>query len=727
MPATKNRALPRRAVRVRADSVDVEALTVEALLATEKPVRVIDYEALAVIEEVLLSKGCREFDRINLLNSHRRDNCDDVYGSVRNKRLEGDAIGVTLHFSRSDEGALRSFRKVQEGHLTDVSVGHENHSWFDIAPGQAGEHNGREFQAGELTMRIVTDWEAREGSLVPIGADSDAKIRAALAAHIEEGRRASTDEREENAMADESEPAPDEEERVEEEEKDTDTEPESEEKREEDDEVEEDKKEERSASAVLLAERARVKAIRSLAGADTPADVVERACAGNMTADQAATAILKAERSQRAAPVGANGLAAVHVRGAEKGEAGLRALAVGARLRTSSWDPSTPEDCKLAEKATQRNYDGMSVIDLCREALHVTGRSRYGSNSDVFQRAARAGLLAKPGEATNHGQRFHDGRLLGKRGSSTGTFAGIFLTPMLAQMIEMYTLGEDTTLGWVRETDSANFQENSRVRFSKGSPLSLQPRGGQAEHTAAGDEVEKIQLARYSRQFGLDEQDALSDNLGGFMFVPQDMAEAARDLRPRLVYSLLLANAALNSDSVALFDASTHGNLQSGGTSPLSMSSLQTALSAIAGQREANRALNLKGKFLIVTPTDVFQADQLATSALVVNGATTEQGNANPLVKLGLDVRGEAYIDATGVVDPRTLETTTRTGSAVNWFLMSSRPEIEVSYLAGSGRLPVLRSWVEDKNGKFGIGFDIHHDVGVTALGYRGIYKSVGA
>ena len=88
--------------------------------------------------------------------------------------MERESLLATAHFSST---AGDAFRKVAEGHLTDISVGYSVDESYWIPEGETGfvGEFGRSF-AGPV--RVVSKWTVREGSLTPIGADDAAKARS---------------------------------------------------------------------------------------------------------------------------------------------------------------------------------------------------------------------------------------------------------------------------------------------------------------------------------------------------------------------------------------------------------------------------------------------------------------------------------------------------------------------------------------------------------------------
>lgn len=152
-------------------SLDDTARTVDFVLATEGRVPVWDWER-GMIDEILLMSGCSFPEQVPLLDAHSRTSIEDQLGSLRGLRVEGDKLLATAHFSST---AQEAFRKVAEGHLTDISVGYSVDASVWIPEGETESIAGRSF-AGPV--RVVSQWTVREGSLTPIGADDAAKARS---------------------------------------------------------------------------------------------------------------------------------------------------------------------------------------------------------------------------------------------------------------------------------------------------------------------------------------------------------------------------------------------------------------------------------------------------------------------------------------------------------------------------------------------------------------------
>jgi len=304
---------------------------------------------------------------------------------------------------------------------------------------------------------------------------------------------------------------------------------------------------------------------------------------------------------------------------------------------------------------------------------------------------------------------------------STAAMTNIFTTTVNAALMQAYTETVDTTVGWVRETPVSDFKTNERIQLGKTANLEKHARGGTAEHATREDSLESYKIARYSKQFVVDEQDIIDDRFNALLDMPAQMGAAARRLRPDLVYSILLANPTLNADSTALFHANHGSNT---GTDALDAAGIQAGLTVMGKQTQDSVNLNIQPQYLIA-PVDLKFDALIALRSADRVISSSSGGTFNPLLNENLELRVDNRLGAAGVTDPAT--GTAYTGSATNWFLAASptaAPTIEVGYLNGQ-QAPMLRSFVLDQ-GQWGIGWDIKMDIGAKALDFRGLYYSDG-
>lgn len=335
-------------------------------------------------------------------------------------------------------------------------------------------------------------------------------------------------------------------------------------------------------------------------------------------------------------------------------------------------------------------FSDMSMLDVCREACRIDGSNPGSGRSSIIQAAM-----------------------------SGATLATVFTTNVNARVLATYMEAGDFTQGWVAETDVADFKSNDRFRMVKGPALAKLPRGKTAEHATRSDVNESYSIARYAKQFVVDEQDVIDDSFNALSDVPREMGLAAARLRPDLIASIMLANAVLGADSVALFDNATHGNLDTG--SALAAATMKIGISAVETQQENSVNLELNVTHLIVPSTLRFTAHQLLNSA--VTNADTADGNINPLAGENIALRSTSRLE-NGVTDPR--DGTVHTGANNDWYLAAANGHtMEVGYLRGTGRAPQVRSFTLSE-GQWGLGWDVNMDIGAIPLDFRALYKGEG-
>lgn len=337
-------------------------------------------------------------------------------------------------------------------------------------------------------------------------------------------------------------------------------------------------------------------------------------------------------------------------------------------------------------------YADMSAVDLCREALRIEGRDAPHGRQDMIRAAF-----------------------------SSSALTNVFTTNVNAILLSTYLESPDTTVGWVREMDVADFKTQERPRMAKSSGLEKLPRGGEADHLSRADVGESYRIARYAKQFQVDEQDVIDDALGALADTPVEMGMAAARLRPDLVYAILLANPTLTATARSLFN-STDNNLDT--SSALAAATLRAAVSGMMLFQENGVNLNLKPTHLVVPPSLRHLAHELVNSSQILiagtAGSVTERGSNNALLADGLIPVADARLE-NGVIDPSSK--TTYGGSATTWYLACALAHtIEVGYLRGTGRAPRVRPFTLDR-GKWGIGWDVSFDIGAKAMDWRGLFK----
>lgn len=676
--ALQARGLTSRSLQVRAASANTEARTVEAILTTDAPTLVFDWKRWEPIEEVLVMGGAQIPDsrQVVMLANHARWSLDDVAGSIRSIRAEGGALIGTLHFAGDDESE-KAWQKVRDGHITDVSVGYRVVDYTDIEPGKKAVIAGREYTAGKYPLRVSTRWELKEGSLVPIGADPGAKIREDAGAEPA-GKEKRMEVQEAGAPQ------------------------ESENKREAGPlepvsgagiDLEAVRRATQEAiAAERAAEAARVDEIRKLGGKEIDADLITRAVTEGWSVDKAKSEFLEAFR--KAIPEPSRSGPAVIIHGSA--EPTRDAMATGLLMRLGKYvEPkATTHEAELRnEQAHERAlpFSGLSLVEMCREALRADGLPIPHNRTDMVRSAM-----------------------------SSGTLTFVFTQSVDAMVMQGFEAAPDTTRGWTRSRPVANFKQQDRGRLSPTNGMKPIGRGETAPHATVEDLAESYRISTFGEQFVMGYQDVIDDDMGMLMDIPMQLGQDAADIRPELVYSILLENPAMR-DTVALFHGD-HGNLAEAG-SVLSADGLRIAVLKMWLQTDGPRKLNIRPTHLIVPPDLAFTAMQLVES-IEIRESDAANGTKNVMRDLGLQVVSDSRLKL-GTTNPKT--GTFTAGSAQVYYLASANhPTIEVGELAGTGGRPMIRSFNLDR-GQWGIGWDIKLELGAKALDWRALVKATGA
>lgn len=725
------RDLTTRGFCLRAESADEETRSVEAVIATDQPVTVYDWRTGEIIDEVLRIDGLAVPDKVPMLANHSRWSLDDVFGSARQIETSAHEVRGRLFFAR-DEDSNRAWDKVKDGHLSDVSAGYRVDKYTDIRPGQSAVVAGKTYTAKGRTLRISTQWTLREVSLVPIGADSRSKIRAdqprgvipmkkALRQYLESiGLRAEATDEEANqflaglsgdqktrADAIQAEntrsdpppqppvppvppvpPAP------------VRTEPTV------------DPAE--LARQAVVAERDRVRQITELAGSDVSAEVRTRAVNEGWDIARASAEFLADVRRREPVP----------------------ATQVPYHTSTLQVKPSA-----IGADARSMAAGIMTACGIADPTKHVIHDGRRGHTEKLTAKDAEAGHMLRSmsfvdlvrfATFKDTGRMYWDVEEAMRAAVSGGTLSYAFSTSAYAQLVEGWDEVADTTV-WCDEEDVANFLDHDDITIEGSTNLAVLARGGTATDAKIADSKETYSIARFAKKFVIDEQDVINDRLGALMKMPREMGNAARRLRPDLVYSLLLANPTM-VDTGALFNNTAvtstggHANLT---TAALGSTGLIAAITAMGAYRSADNAvLNIKPRYLIVPTALQWTAKELLTST--AQAYTAAAAAATPSQYYTINVLNGAVdtlvvddrIGAGGCWNPTTQAVVA--GAATKWFLAAGGPRgVRVVYRRGTNRQPTMRSFTLDK-GQWGMGWDINMDIGAAAVDYRGLHYSAG-
>lgn len=169
MPERLNIPMQTRAASVTPETLDDAARTVEVSWTTGAQVRRYNWLDGEYMEELEVTAKAVRLNRLNngapLLDSHRSMELDSVIGVVESAEIRSGVGYAVIRFAEGDDAADRVWNKVKGGIIRNVSVGYHVHEY-------------RETKKGQQRILRAVDWEPLEISLVPVGADAGAGVRA---------------------------------------------------------------------------------------------------------------------------------------------------------------------------------------------------------------------------------------------------------------------------------------------------------------------------------------------------------------------------------------------------------------------------------------------------------------------------------------------------------------------------------------------------------------------
>lgn len=159
-------------LRAEVGAVNEEARTVEMTFSTGADVVRFDWETgKRYLERLSLDPKHVRMQRLSsgsapLLDSHSAYTLSHVIGVVERAELDGRKGTATVRFSkRADVEPF--YQDVRDKIIRNVSIGYTVHRFEELPAAKNG-----------MAVRLATDWEPYEISMVPIGADSGARVRS---------------------------------------------------------------------------------------------------------------------------------------------------------------------------------------------------------------------------------------------------------------------------------------------------------------------------------------------------------------------------------------------------------------------------------------------------------------------------------------------------------------------------------------------------------------------
>jgi hypothetical protein len=672
--------LSTRSIPVLPASFNDETKTVRAVIASENPVNVWDWERFEIVPEIILQGGMRApaNGQLPLLDSHNRGSVDAILGSAREIQNMGNGTTeATIHFSGTPEGQ-RAAQKVREGHLTDFSVGYLPNDSTWIPDGERAMIDGREFTG---PLKVTRAWTARELSITPIGADELAKARAAhdpvensnlkpnskpkgsfrmnaalklllirrgLAVNatddealaflatltVEDQTQIRTEAGLEKPK--ESPPTPPNFDQIRETER--------------------------------MAERQRVQDIAETCRIASMPDLAEEYIREGHSVDQLRAAIFHKMKADMKPVIPVQG-------GMDERE----------KFRAAAQDSLILRGGATVEKPAMGALElrGYTLVEIARECLRRANQPYHGHTLEMVGRALTTSDF--PIALANVANKF---------------------------LFEGYATEDATWKIWCGTGQTSDFKQNTSVRVSEYDDLDLLPESAEYKYGGRTEGKEVFTMATYGKMYAITRQAIINDDLNALTDVPRGHGEAAARKVSDLVYALLVANAAMG-DGVALFYATTlHNNIGTAGA--LGLSTLAEAIKLMKLQKDlaGKRRLNIRPEFFIGTVAMEGACEQFFNSGTIGGATATDSGRANLMNPYG----GSRF---TRVYDPRLDD-----DDPLTWYLMGPKGKTVNVYFLNGNQTPyfeVKQGWEVD-----GVEYKVRLDCVAKAIDWRAMVRNEG-
>lgn len=339
-----------------------------------------------------------------------------------------------------------------------------------------------------------------------------------------------------------------------------------------------------------------------------------------------------------------------------------------------------------------RQYRGMSIIEMGRDMLEASGVRTRG-----MDRLALATRILQHRSGGMH---------------TTSDFGFVVANVANKRLRNAYGENEGTYSRWARRAPNAPDFKAITVGQLSGMPDLLKTNeAGEFKYGTITDGQETYSLITYGRIVAFSRQAMINDDVRAFDRLVTGFGSASARLENRLVYSQLTANANM-ADGVALFEATSHKNLATGGGSALSLTALGSARALMRKQTGLQgELLNLAPSFLIV-PAELEQTAYSLTSANYVPAKPSDVNEFRSGGRTALDPIVEPLLDAS---------------SATAWYLAASNSAVdtvEYCWLDGAEG-PVIESEMGFEVD--GLQFKCREDFAAKAIDHRGLFKGAGA
>jgi len=296
----------------------------------------------------------------------------------------------------------------------------------------------------------------------------------------------------------------------------------------------------------------------------------------------------------------------------------------------------------------------------------------------------------------------------------SGMFSNILLDATNVMLRRSYNEANTTFQVWAKQGASiSDFKDVHKVIAGELDDPKMVPEDGEFEETTHTDGKEKYALDVWGHIFSITWQAIVNDQLGAFSEIPAKQGRAMRRKQNKLVYGVLVDNAALQNDGVALFSDATHNNLTTGTATP-TVATLNTMHKKMAEQTglNAQATLNIQPRYIMAAPA--LRGSILELLGSTANPASSGNSGVTNIWQNALEPVIDAQLGAAAG------------GSDTAWHLAADPMDVdtvEYAYLQGL-ESPAVERMEAFKS--LAVRFRIYQAFATKAIDFRGLQKHNG-
>ncbi|KKN52424.1 hypothetical protein LCGC14_0612780 [marine sediment metagenome] len=283
-------------------------------------------------------------------------------------------------------------------------------------------------------------------------------------------------------------------------------------------------------------------------------------------------------------------------------------------------------------------------------------------------------------------------------------------------LFEGWNTQEETWPIWCGTGSVSDFKTHYSPRISEADDLEEVPEEGEYRYGKRTEAQESYSVVTYGKLYAITRQAIINDDLNALSNQPKAHGEAAARKVGDVAYAVLTANAAMG-DAVALFHAN-HSNFvdHASGAAP-GISTIAAGVLAMKNQTDLRglRSLNIQPRFMLApnalegAAEVFFRSERFSDASTIATDSSMASTQVNPYAGTYL----------TRVYDGRLDD-----NDALQWYLAAAKGKTVIVFFLNGIKKPYLetkKGWSVD-----GVEYKVRIDAGAKAMDWRGLYENDG-